>query len=106
MVKRRYSRARLKRASKSVRGVSLTSRNKLSPYAFGNALGIISVIGLLLYAIMSWFSDYTGTVILEQYPLPFSFNDWTIIIGFIETYVLSYIGGWIFVLVYNKTLRR
>jgi len=84
---------------------TMSSMSRLSPYAFGHALGIVSVLALLLYAVMVWFSNYSGAVIIQQYPIAFSFNSWTLIIGLIETYVLSYIGGWIFVKVYNVTLR-
>ncbi|MCH7568922.1 MAG: hypothetical protein IIA87_05900 [Nanoarchaeota archaeon] len=79
---------------------------KLSPYAFGNAIGIVSAIGLFFYAVMVWFGDFSGAIITSQYPIPFSFNSWTILIGLIETYVFSYIGGWIFVKIYNKTIRK
>ena len=78
----------------------------LRPYAFGHAFGIVSVLALILYAVMVWFGSYDGTIIINQYPLGFSFDNWTIIIGLIETYVLSYIGGWIFAKVYNSALIR
>lgn len=91
-----------KRKKRSVR--NLISRvSKLRAYAFGHAFGLVSVIGLFFYGVMSWFSSYTGDVIIEQFPLSFSFNNWTLIIGLIEAYVLSYIFGWIFVQIYNRT---
>jgi len=78
--------------------------NKFSPYAFGHAFGMVSVTAILFYAVMAWFSSYTGTVIIRQYPIAFSFFNWTIIIGLLQTYVLSYIGGWIFAKVYNESV--
>jgi len=77
---------------------------KLGPYAFGHALGMVSVVALLFYTVMAWLSDYSGNIIIQQYPLTFSFYDWTIIIGLLQTYVLSYIAGWIFAKIYNETI--
>ena len=83
-----------------------SAKTKLSPYAFGHALGMLSVVALLFYTVMVWFSDYSGAIIIQQYPLSFSFYNWTIVIGLIETYVLSYIAGWIFAKIYNETMRE
>ena len=77
---------------------------KLSPYALGHALGMVSVVALLFYTVMVWFGDYAGAIIIQQYPLSFSFYNWTIIIGLVQTYVLSYIAGWIFSKIYNETI--
>ena len=82
---------------------SSSKSHKLRDYAFGHALGLVSSICLLFYAVMTWFSSYTGEIIVEQFPIVFSFSDWTLIIGLVETYALSYIFGWIFVKIYNRT---
>jgi len=111
MKKRVRGRSRRVRRSVAPRRVKRTVRAssnsgmRLSPYAFGHSFGILSVIALLFYAFMSWFAGYDSSFILRQYPLGFSFNDWTILIGIVQTYVMSYIGGWIFVKMYNKVLR-
>jgi hypothetical protein len=90
---------------KAVRSAFAPRSAKLSAYGFGHALGIVSVLALLLYAVMYWFGSYDASIVISQYPLGFSFSDWTIIIGLIETYVLGYIGGWIFAKVYNGASR-
>ena len=95
---------RKRRIIRAVRAL-MPRGTKLSPYAFAHALGLISVIALLFYALMSWLGDYDPSIILQQYPITFSFNSWTILIGLVQTYVLSYIGGWIFVKIYNKSTR-
>jgi hypothetical protein len=95
----RYRAARVRRHVSSGEG----GKSKLRPYAFGHSVGLISVIALLFYTFMAWFTDYNASIIIQQYPIVFSLNNWTIIIGLIQTYVLSYIGGWIFVKIYNKT---
>lgn len=76
----------------------------LSPYALGHSIGIAGVIVLLFYAVIVWFGAYSGELIVGKYPLPFSFSDWTIIVGLIETYVFGYVTGWIIANIYNKKL--
>ena len=78
----------------------------ISPYALGNALGILSVIALLFYAVMVWFGSYNANFIIQQYPIPFKFSTISLLLGLIQTYVLSYIGGWILAKIYNSSLRR
>ena len=97
---------RRRKIARAVRSAFAPRSARLSAYGFGHALGIVSILALLLYAIMYWFGNFDASIILNQYPLGFSFDDWTIIIGLIETYVLSYIGGWIFVKIYNKASRQ
>ena len=101
MVKR-LTRRKVRKAGRSIRRAVGSVRNfgdvgKLKIYAFANALGIVSALALFFYAVMSWLdATYTGAVIIQQYPIPFSFNDFSLIVGIIETYVLSFIAGWIF----------
>ena len=78
----------------------------LRPYAIGNALGIVSLLCLLFYAVMSWFSNYDASVIIQQYPIGFSFENWSILIGLVQTYVFGYVFGWIFTRIYNRSLRK
>jgi hypothetical protein len=77
----------------------------LSPYAFGNSLGFVSVICLFFYAVMTWFGGFSSAIISQQYPIYFSFSDWTLIVGLIEAYVLGYIGGWVLAKIYNRSLQ-
>ena len=100
MVGKKFTRYKIKTISSNV-----TSKTKLGPYAAGHALGMVSVVAILFYTVMVWFSDYNASVIIQQYPLRFSFYDWTLIIGFLQTYVLSYVAGWIFAKIYNETIR-
>ena len=93
------------RTVNSVRAVAFGG-GRLSAFALGHALGIVSIVALILYAVLSWFSGFNSAIIIGQYPIGFSFNDWTIIIGVIEAYVIGYIGGWILAKVYNMTLVR
>lgn len=86
--------------SNRVRGISA-----LSPYGFGQALGLTSLIGMVLLAVVFWFGGYDASVIISQFPVEFSFDDWTILIGIAQTYVIGYIGGWIFAKLYNRHAR-
>lgn len=82
---------------------ALAPRNaRLNAFAFGNALGKVAVIMVLVYAVMVWFGGFDGSVITSQFPLSFSFGSWTVILGLIEAYVMGYVFGWIFVKIYNK----
>jgi len=104
MVKRKVRKA-ARRAVRAFRSIGAPRISKLSSYGFGHALGVVSVVVMLLYAVMTWFGDFNSSIITQQYPLVFSFSDWTILLGLVQTYVLSYIGGWIFVKVYNKVAK-
>ncbi len=99
MVKRRTIR-RVKRIANM-----FSSTSKLNSFALGNSLGIVSAIMIAFYAVMVWFGGFNGNIIIQQYPLGFSFNDWTLLIGLIETYAMGYILGWILAKVYNKSLK-
>jgi predicted lysophospholipase L1 biosynthesis ABC-type transport system permease subunit len=101
MVRKRTRKGALSRTRSKT--VSLGRSRGLSPYAFGNAFGVVSVIALLFYSVMVWFASFDVTVIISKYPLGFSFDDWTILIGLAQTYAMSYVGGWIFARIYNKT---
>lgn len=76
----------------------------LGPYAFANSIGLTAAVFLLAYGVTVWFSDYTGTAIINLFPVPFSFLNWTIVFGLAQAYVFFYIFGWVFVKFYNKTL--
>jgi len=99
-----------KRTVRNIRRVARAVRSgfgapRLSPYGFGQAFGIVSAIALLFYAVMFWLGDFDPSIIISQYPVSFSFEDFTIVMGLVETYVLGYIGGWIFARIYNKFAR-
>ena len=94
------------RRTKPLRSKRTISFSYISPYSLGNALGILSVIALLFYAVMVWFGSYNANFIIQQYPISFKFNTVSLLIGLIQTYVLSYIGGWILAKIYNSSLRR
>jgi hypothetical protein len=76
----------------------------LSPYSFGHALGSVSVFALLFYMAMVWFAGFPGSIIVQKFPLGFSFTNWTVILGLIETYAMGYVGGWIAAKIYNRSL--
>ncbi len=102
----------LKRVKMARRFSTRSSGNsgKLKPYAFSNALGIVSAIAIVLVYIMSLTTSYNGQIIVDQYPLSGSLGinstSFLMIITLIEAYVLSYIAGWIFVMIYNKTSKN
>ena len=96
----------VKRRRFSEREETSPRRSRLGAYAFAHSLGLICVIALLFYAVTTWFGSYDSSVILDQYPISFSFYDWTIIIGLIEGYVFGYVFGWIFAKMYNRVLRE
>lgn len=75
---------------------------KLNPYAFANALGLVSIIGMVVYGALVWFGGYDASVIVAQYPVSFAFDDWTFLFGIVQTYVISYVMGWIFARIYNR----
>ncbi len=75
----------------------------LKPYALGRTAGMMSIMVLAFYGLFVWFSDYDPSFILEQYPISFSFADWTILFGFLQSYVLFYVMGWVFAKFYNSS---
>lgn len=81
-------------------------RSRLDAYAFANAAGMVCSLIILFYAVMVWFGAFEGSIIYNQYPIPFTFNSISLIIGFIETYVMGYISGWIFAKLYNTFSRK
>lgn len=81
---------------------ALKSHIKLNPYAFANALGLIGIITTVVYAALVWFGGYDASVIIAQYPVSFAFDDWTFLFGIVQTYVISYVFGWIFARIYNR----
>lgn len=74
----------------------------LRPYALGNALGLMSMIILIFYGLFVWFSDYETAFIIAKYPIGFSFYDWTILFGLLQSYVMFYVAGWVFAKLYNS----
>jgi hypothetical protein len=80
------------------------SKILLGPYAFANSLGLTALIFTLIYAVMAWFGDYDAQVITGLFPVPFSFENWSILLGVAQIYVFSYVFGWIMAKIYNKTL--
>lgn len=73
----------------------------LRPYALGHAAGMMSIIVLIFYGLFVWFSDYDPSFIIEQYPIAFSFLDWTFLFGLLQSYVLFYVLSWVFARFYN-----
>jgi uncharacterized membrane protein (DUF485 family) len=73
----------------------------LRPYALGHAAGMMSIIVLMFYGLFVWFSSYDPSFIIEQYPISFSFTDWTFLFGLLQSYVLFYVLSWVFARFYN-----
>jgi hypothetical protein len=84
--------------------VNESSKNKLNAYAFAHSFGIIGIISILFYALFVWFGEYNPALIVGQFPVGFEFNNLSFIFGVVQSYVLAYVVGWIFVKVYNKSL--
>lgn len=74
----------------------------LKPYALGHALGMMAMIVLVFYGLFVWFSDFDTAFIVAKYPIGFSFYDWTILIGLLQSYVMFYVLGWTFARFYNS----
>jgi|JYMV01.1.fsa_nt_gi hypothetical protein len=74
----------------------------LRPFSLAHAVGTLFAVAIFFFAFMSWFSNFDGTSIIDRYPLPFSFEDWTFLMGLIQSYVFGYVSGWIVAKVYNK----
>ncbi|MGV8142282.1 MAG: hypothetical protein ACP5NS_01450 [Candidatus Pacearchaeota archaeon] len=72
------------------------------PYALGHAAGMMSMIVLVFYGLFVWFSNYDPSFIIEQYPISFSFFDWTFLFGLLQSYVLFYVVTWVFAKFYNS----
>ncbi len=72
------------------------------PYALGHAAGMMSMIVLVFYGLFVWFSNYVPSFIIEQYPIAFSFFDWTFLFGLLQSYVLFYVLAWVFSKFYNS----
>ena len=87
------------------RGVrsSVEKGSRLKVHALAHALGILSLICIIFYALFVWFGGYDGIYVARQYPITFDFNDWTFIFGLVQSYVLGYVAGWIFAKIYNRT---
>lgn len=78
------------------------SHGDLKPYALGHALGMLSMIVLVFYGLFVWFSNYESAFIIAKYPIAFSFFDWTILFGLVQSYVMFYVLGWVFARMYNS----
>ncbi len=74
----------------------------LKPYALGHAAGMMSMLVLVFYGLFIWFSEYDSSFIIEQYPIGFSFFDWTFLFGLLQSYVLFYVLSWTFAKFYNS----
>lgn len=72
------------------------------PYALGHAAGMMAMIVLIFYGLFVWFSDFDAAYLIAKYPIGFSFYDWTILIGLLQSYVMFYVMGWIFAKLYNS----
>ncbi len=72
------------------------------PYALGHAAGMMSMIILVFYGLFIWFSNYDPSFIMEQYPISFSFFDWTFFFGLLQSYVFFYVISWVFAKFYNS----
>ena len=81
---------------------SLLRPGDLRPYALGHAAGMMSLLVLVFYGLFVWFSDYDSSFIVEQYPIAFSFFDWTFLFGLLQSYVLFYVLSWVFAKFYNS----
>lgn len=74
----------------------------LKPYALGHALGMMAMVVLVFYGLFVWFSDFDTAFIIAKYPIGFSFYDWTILIGLVQSYVMFYVMAWAFARFYNS----
>lgn len=61
--------------------VAPSSGAALSSLAFGHALGILVLIAVIFYTLFVWFGGYSGIGVADNFPISFSFNDWTFIFG-------------------------
>ena len=77
---------------------------RLNAHALAHALGMLSLICIVFYALFVWFAGYEGLYVARQYPITFDFNDWTFIFGLVQSYVLGYVAGWIFARIYNRAV--
>ena len=71
------------------------------PYALGHAMGMMAMIVLVFYGLFVWFSDFDSAYIIAKYPIAFSFFDWTMLFGLLQSYVMFYVLGWVFAKMYN-----
>jgi hypothetical protein len=74
----------------------------LKPHAMGHAMGMLSMIVLVFYGLFVWFSNYESAFIIAKYPIAFSFFDWTMLFGLVQSYVMFYVLGWAFAKLYNS----
>ena len=74
----------------------------LKPYALGHTLGMMSMMILVFYGLFVWFSNYESAFLIAKYPISFSFYDWTILFGLVQSYVMFYVLGWVFAKLYNS----
>lgn len=86
---------------KIVENSSAIKSGDLRPYALGHALGMMSMMVLVFYGLFVWFSNYDSLFIVAKYPIGFSFYDWTMLFGLLQSYVMFYVLGWVFAKFYN-----
>jgi len=82
--------------------VEHAKHGNLKPYALGHALGMLSMIVLVFYGLFVWFSNYQSAFIIAKYPIAFSFFDWTMLFGLLQSYVMFYVLGWVLAKLYNS----
>jgi|TARA_Y100000310_G_scaffold343370_1_gene450665 hypothetical protein len=80
-----------------------SSGSKLRAHAFAHALGILALISLIFYALFVWFGGYNGLEVASSFPIGFDFDNLSFLFGLVQAYVIWYVGGWIFVKVYNRS---
>ena len=93
-----------------MKGGNKKMENELKPLRAGSALGIvsaiISLICAILFAIAPEFIMSLGNNLfhgLDLTQIAKSSISWSrVIIGIIEVFIIGFIGGWLFAVIYNK----
>ncbi len=87
---------------RAVRSQAVNNYYGFRPYALGHSLGMVSIISVVFYGLFVWFGDYDPSFIVAQYPIAFSFTDWTFVFGLVQSYALFYVLGWVLAKFYNS----
>lgn len=80
------------------------SNQSLSPLGLGYAAAILAATSMLLISILANLGIYTGAAeMMQQWHMFFNLSITGTIIGIIEAAIISFVGAYIFGLIYNKT---
>ncbi len=95
--------------NKPLKKVSKKVTDKLNPKRVGLTLGLVFVIISLVCAILiaispglvfNLASGIFHSIDLSQIAIPMTLS--SVIVGVIELFVIGFVGGWLFAVVYNK----